>query len=112
MVVGSTPIVVPPILRKGFLEIQATIECGFTLKQVRDTIKVYSLEVYAQYLENLRELHNDFPFLLERMKIGMVEKLLTDLYDKKESNIHTRNLNQALNHELVLKNCEKLKKIG
>ena len=26
----------------GFLDIQATIECGFTLKRVRDMIKAYS----------------------------------------------------------------------
>ena len=27
---------------KEFLDIQATIECGFTLKRVRDMIKTYS----------------------------------------------------------------------
>ena len=27
---------------KGFLDIQATIECGFSLKRVRDVISTYS----------------------------------------------------------------------
>ena len=32
---------VPPS-SKEFLDIQATIECGFTLKRVRDMIRTYS----------------------------------------------------------------------
>ena len=31
-----------PASSKEFLDIQATIECGFTLKRVRDMIKTYS----------------------------------------------------------------------
>ena len=48
MVVGSNPVAVTspsdfaPASSKGFLDIQATIECGFTLKRVRDMIKTYS----------------------------------------------------------------------
>ena len=34
----------------------------------------------VQHLEKLHELHNDLPFLPERMKIGKVEKLVTNLY--------------------------------
>ena len=30
---------------------------------------------------NLHELHNDLPFLLEKMKIKKVEKFVTSLYD-------------------------------
>ena len=37
------------------------------------------------------------------MKIETVEKLIANLHDKTEYAIHTRNLKQALNHELVLK---------
>ena len=32
----------PPISSKEFLDIQATIECGFTLKRVRDMTRTYS----------------------------------------------------------------------
>ena len=48
MVVGSNPVAVTspsdfaPASSKEFLDIQATIECGFTLKHVRDMIKTYS----------------------------------------------------------------------
>ena len=47
-VVGSNPVAVTspsdfaPASSKEFLDIQATIECGFTLKRVRDMIKTYS----------------------------------------------------------------------
>ena len=48
VVVGSNPVAVTspsdfaPASGKEFLDIQATIECGFTLKRVRDMIKTYS----------------------------------------------------------------------
>ena len=36
------------------------------------------LEVDVKYLEKLDELHNDLPFLTERMKIEKVEKRVTN----------------------------------
>ena len=63
----------------------------------------YFLEFDVQYLEKLHELHNDLPFLPEKMKIEKVEKLVANLHHKTEYVIHIRNLKQALNHELVLK---------
>ena len=63
----------------------------------------YFLEVDIQYLAKLHELHNDLPFLPERMKIEKVEKLVANLHDKTEYVIHIRNLKEALNHELVSK---------
>ena len=39
----------------------------------------YFFEIDVQYLEKLLELHNDIPFLPERMKIGKVAKLLDNL---------------------------------
>ena len=38
-----------------------------------------------------------YHFLLERMKIETVEKLVATLHDKSEYVIHIRNLKQALN---------------
>ena len=72
----------------------------------------YFLEVYVQYLENLREVHNDLPFFTERMKIEKVEKLVATLHDKTEYIIHIRNLKQALNHGLVLKKVHKVIKFN
>ena len=42
--------------------------------------KGYFLEADVQYTKKLYELHNDLPFLAERMKI--VEKLVANLHDK------------------------------
>ena len=53
MVVGSNPVAVTspsdfaPASSKEFLDIQATIECGFTLKRVRDMIKTYSQSKFS-----------------------------------------------------------------
>ena len=48
MVLGSSPVAVTspsdfaPALSKEFLDIQATVECRFTLKHVRDMTRTYS----------------------------------------------------------------------
>ena len=67
----------------------------------------YLLEVDVQCPEKLHEVHNDLPFLPERMKLGKIEKLVTNLHGKTEYVIHKRNLKQALNHELILENTWK-----
>ena len=47
MVVGSSPVAVAetsdiaPVSSKEFLEIQTTIECGFTLKRACDMVRTY-----------------------------------------------------------------------
>ena len=61
----------------------------------------YFLEFDIQYFETLHELHNELPFLPERLNIAKVEKLVANLHDKTEYVIHIRNLKQALNHGLV-----------
>ena len=45
-------------------------------------MKDFFFEVDAQYLEKLHELHNNFPFLADRMKIKNVEKSITNLHDR------------------------------
>ena len=75
----------------------------FIKKYKEESDKGYFLEFDVQYLEKLHELHNDLPFLLERMKIENVEKLVGSLHDKTEYVMHIRNLKEASNHELVLK---------
>ena len=47
----------------------------------------YFVEVEVQCLEKLHELHNDLPFIAERMKIERVEKLISNLHDKTELNM-------------------------
>ena len=51
----------------------------------------YFLEFDVQYPETLHELHNDLPFLPERMKLEKVGKFVANLHDKTEYVIHIRN---------------------
>ena len=48
-------------------------------------------------------MHSDLPFLLERMKISKCNKLVYNLYDRKNYVVYIRPLKQALNHRLMLK---------
>ena len=43
----------------------------------------YILEADAEYPKRLQNLHNDLPFLRERMKIKKCHKLVCNWYDKK-----------------------------
>ena len=65
--------------------------------------KGYILEVDVEYPKNLHDLHSDLPFLRERMKVNKCNKLVYNLYDKKNFVVHIRSLKQALNHVLILK---------
>ena len=56
----------------------------------------------------LQNLHNDLPFLPERMKINKCNKLVCNLYDKKGYVVHIRALKQSLNHRLVLKKVHRI----
>ena len=46
------------------------------------------------------------------MKVKKVEKLVTNLHDKSENVIHTRNLKEALSHELGLKKVHRVIKFN
>ena len=56
-----------------------------------DSDEGYFLEVHVQYPENLHNLYNNLLFLPERMKTDIVEKLPSNLHDKKEYIIHIKN---------------------
>ena len=43
---------------------------------------------HVQYFQKLHELHNDLPFLPERMRIEKIEKLVAHLNDKTKYVIH------------------------
>ena len=46
--------------------------------------KGYFIKVHVQNLEKLHGIHNDLPFLFNRMKIEKVEKLVANLHDQTE----------------------------
>ena len=75
----------------------------------------YFLEVDVHCMEKLHELHNDLPFLPERIKMEKFEKLVANLHDKTEYAITIRNLTirkLALNHGLVLKKVHRVIKLN
>ena len=65
--------------------------------------KGYIFEVNVKYPKKLHELHNDLPFLAERMEINKCKKLVCNLYNKKKYVAHINTLKQALNHGLKFK---------
>ena len=60
----------------------------------------YNLEVDVEYPRNLHKLHNDLPFLPEKMKINNCTNLVCNLNDKENYPVHVLALKQALNHGL------------
>ena len=72
-----------------------------------DRDKGYILKVDVKYPKKLHGLHEDLPFLPERMKIGKCKKLVCNLYDKKTV-VRIRSLKQALNHGLILKKVHRV----
>ena len=67
----------------------------------------YFLEVDVKYPKDLHNLHSDLPFLPERLKIEKCNKLVCNVYDKKNYVVHIKALKQALNHGLILKKYTK-----
>ena len=74
---------------------------------VAHTDKGYLLEVDVSYPEELHDLHNDLPFMCEKMEINHVEKLVPNLYNKKNYVIHIQALNQTLSHGLILESIHR-----
>ena len=70
--------------------------------------KCYLLEVDVKYPKELHDLHNDLPFMCEKLKINGVEKLVPNLYDKEKYVIHIRALDQALRHGLILEKVHRV----
>ena len=58
----------------------------------------YILKVDVEYLENIRMLHSDSPFLPERMKTNKCTKIVCTTLNKENCVVHIRALKQALNH--------------
>ena len=74
----------------------------------KDSDKGYILEVYVKYPKHLHDLHSDLQFLPERIKIDKCNKLVCNMYDKKNYIVDIRSLKQALNHGLILKKVHRV----
>ena len=60
---------------------------GFRWVDVSDTSKLseskgYLLEIDVKYPKELHDLHNDLPFMCEKMEINGVEKLIPNLRER------------------------------
>ena len=67
-----------------WIEDMSSFNEGFIKNYDEGSDEGYSLEVDVQYPEILLELHNDLPFLPERMKLEKIEKFVANLHDKTE----------------------------
>ena len=66
-----------------------------------DSDKGYIFEVDVKYPKRHHNLYYDLPFLPEIMKINKCNKLVCNLYDKKNYAVHIRSLKQALDHGII-----------
>ena len=75
-----------PVASKDFLDIQATIECGFTLKRVRDIIRTYS-----QCNERLKHSSTfSFSQIEAVVQRSSVVKVLLEISQNSQENTCTR----------------------
>ena len=70
--------------------------------------KEYILEADLENPKDLHNLHSDLPFSSKRMKIRKCNKLVCNLYDKKEYVVHITPLKQELNCGLILKKVHRV----
>ena len=89
------------------MDLNEIMEKTLPLKKIDELLKKdkrgYLLEVDMKYPKELHENHNELSFLIQKMKIKKVEKLMPNLKRKKRYVVHTDALDQALKHGLKLK---------
>ena len=56
---------------------------GDISKLAKEARKGYLLEVDISYPDDLHDLHNDLSFMCQKRKINEIQKLVSNLYDKK-----------------------------
>ena len=65
------------------------------------------LEVDLEYPKSLHDLHSDYPLAPEQIEVNKVNKLIPNLWNKKNYVIHCENLKQYLNLGLKLTHIHK-----
>ena len=106
MVVGSSPVAVTsdfaPASSKEFLDIQATIECGFALKHVRNMIRTYSQISCMLYPFCASFSCNSMPLVVAVQPYGVTPNLKKNKQNKTKKTV--TELDLVLYHQLKLKN--------
>ena len=93
-------------LKGGARELKRTI--NMTVRNSNNRGVGYVLEVDVKYPRELHDLHNDLPFMCEKIRVSGVEKLVPKLHDKKKYVIHVKALKQALDHGLLLEKIHRV----
>ena len=75
---------------------------------IKDILLKLTLNTQKNYMNFIMNYH----FLPERIKLGKIGKLVTNVHHKTEYVIHVRNLKQALNHGLILKKFHRVIKFN
>ena len=66
------------------------------------------LEVDLEYPNKLHNVHNDFPYCPQNVKINKVSKLTNTLYDKEKYVIHYKNPIQSIERGLKFKKVHRI----
>ena len=72
-----------PVDSFEWVEDLSKIDEDFIKNYDEDSDVRYFIEADVEYPKKLNTLHNDLPFLPERIKVNKCEKLICNLYDKK-----------------------------
>ena len=83
---------IQPLPVDGFewMEDPSKIDEDFIKNYDKDSDKGYICDADVEYLKNLHDLNRDLPFLPERMKTDKCNKLVCNLYDKKDYVVYIR----------------------
>ena len=60
------------------------------------------LEVDLEYPRSLHDLHSDYPLAPEQIEVNRVDRLISNLWNKKEYVIHYENLKQYLSFRIKI----------
>ena len=101
-----------PVDGFGWADDISEIDENFIKNYDEDSNVGYFIEAGIEYPKELHNKHSDLPFLPERMKVNKCEKLVCNLYDKKDYVDHIRPLKQALTHGLKTKKIHKVLKFN
>ena len=71
-----------PVSNSGWIKDTSQFNENLIKNYNEESDEGYFLEVDVDYQEKLHKLHNDLPFLHERMKIENVEKLVANLHNQ------------------------------
>ena len=99
-----------PVNKFEWIEDTSPFNEEFIKNYNEESDKEYFHKINIQYPKKLHKLHNDLPFVPERMKLQKVKKRVANLHDKTEYFI--RNLKEALNRGLILEKVHRVIKFN